>query len=443
MIRKLLNTFMLAGGILLLCSCSSDLDVDIDQSAENAVKRYVEGDYPSLGDVGVEIIGKDVTLSSKVYNLGDYILRNYSYGFLISSEYEVPPFQTGNGVTRQMCNNCTADGDFNKTVSTLKKSLQYYARAYAIIKDAENNPDTIYSSVTEFMIEDIKPMLETMPVVNRAKRGACVFARFTRTGNVDLSKWGVCVSRQPMPTPNNCDDIQYAVDTCKIEGYEGEFGAFFEVLEPRTLYHTRAFAITTDKDTIYGENRVFRTSEGGNYDWSWAKNESGARTAGAYDRITEAMDSAKYYYNNYSNLYLRARVEYNEGVQTADCSYGGWIRFGKNSRYQWVGTAQHETAHGLGVGTCWNWRTLINYDGDHKWTKPVATRTLRAVMNDQTLKLSGDSQHFWPGGINQREEVTNGTGNNYGVYVKNERMLSCNAMILNGMQIDGLACPRE
>jgi len=134
-------------------------------------------------------------------------------------------------------------------------------------------------------------------------------------------------------------------------------------------------------------------------------------------------------------------VEYNTGVQTADCSYGGWIRFGPNSRYQWVGTAQHETAHGLGVGTAGNWRTLIDYNGERKWTKPVATRTLRAVMNDQTLRISADGAHFWPGGINQREEVTNGTANSYGVYVKNERMLRCNAMILNGMQIDGLSCP--
>ena len=221
----------------------------------------------------------------------------------------------------------------------------------------------------------------------------------------------------------------------------GEFGAFFETLEPRTMYHVRAFAITAARDTIFGEDRVFRTTEGGNYGWRWASNESGARTAGAYDRITEAMDSASYYYNNYSNLYLRASVEYNTGVQTADCSYGGWIRFGPNSRYQWVGTAQHETAHGLGVGTAGNWRTLIDYNGERKWTKPVATRTLRAVMNDQTLRISGDGSHFWPGGINQREEVTNGTANSYGVYVKNERMLRCNAMILNGMQIDGLSCP--
>ncbi len=184
---------------------------------------------------------------------------------------------------------------------------------------------------------------------------------------------------------------------------------------------------------------MFRTTRGGQYSWRWASNEQGARNDGAYDRITEAMDSASYYYNNYSNLYLSASVEYNTGVPTADCSWGGWIRFGSNSRYQWVGTAQHETSHGLGVGTAGNWGSLCV---SGQWVKPIANRTLRAVMHDQSLTIKGDSQHFWPGGINQREEVTNGTTNSYGESIRNERMLRANAMILNAMQLDGLSGPR-
>ena len=435
---KLLSFFLLSGIMALLINCSADMEADNDLTS---VKHREAGDHPSLTDVKINLSSQGVEFTSGVLDLGEYTLKNLGYGFLVSSEHEVPPLQFGGGVIRATCNSVNEDNEFTKLVTNVQKDVFYYVRAYAIIRDSENNADTLFSNVSTFTYTTIKPVLETMPVVNRAKRGACVFARFKECGNEKLSKWGVCLSRDPLPTPKNCEDVQYAVDTCKLEGYLGEFGAFFETLEPRTLYHTRAFVITTAKDTIFGEDRVFRTSDGGNYGWHWASNEEGARKAGAYDRITEAMDSASYYYNNYSNLYLRASVEYNEGVQTADCSYGGWIRFGANSRYQWVGTAQHETAHGLGVGTAGNWRTLIDYNGERKWTKPVATRTLRAVMNDQTLRISGDGQHFWPGGINQREEVTNGTANNYGVYIKNERMLRCNAMILNGMQIDGLGCP--
>jgi len=436
--KKLLNIFLLSGIMALLMSCSADMDLD---NTSESTKHRAAGDYPSLTDVKVEMNNSGVNMTSGVIDLGDYTLKSLGCGFLVSSEFEVPPFQFGDGVTRYICNSVSENNEFEKLATNIQKDVKYYVRAYAIIRDASNVADTIFSNVSSFIYSKIDPVLETMPVVNRARRGACVFARFKDGGNEKLSKWGVCLSRNPLPTPKNCEDVQYAVDTCKLEGYMGEFGAFFETLEPRTMYHVRAFVITAARDTIFGEDRVFRTTEGGNYDWRWASNESGARTAGAYDRITEAMDSASYYYNNYSNLYLRARVEYNTGVQTADCSYGGWIRFGPNSRYQWVGTAQHETAHGLGVGTAGNWRTLIDYNGERKWTKPVATRTLRAVMNDQTLRISADGAHFWPGGINQREEVTNGTANSYGVYVKNERMLRCNAMILNGMQIDGLSCP--
>ena len=60
------------------------------------------------------------------------------------------------------------------------------------------------------------------------------------------------------------------------------------------------------------------------------------------------------------------------------------------------------------------------------------------MLKDQQQVLKGDGTHFWNGGINQREEVTNGTTNSHGVVIKNERMLKTNALIVNGMRIDGL-----
>ena len=436
--RHLLSCLLATAAVsMLFYSCSSELDDEFEDYLSTGSRA--ESGMPRLADVTIDLTSKAATYHSQALEIGENTVRNY--GFLISTTEKLPPMDTGKGSTRKICTSMDEDGSFEFTQSDVLRDTTYYVRSFMRIKTPENKIDTIYSTVSTFRIAKILPRLETMTVENRARRGACVFARFTDSGNATLLKWGLCISQSPLPTPDNCLDVQLAVDTCKQKGYEGEFGAFFEVLEPKTLYHTRAFAITTDHDTIYGEDRIFRTSIGGNYAWEWGANEDGARSAGAHARIEEAMDSASFYYNNYSNLYLRAHVEYNAGVPTADCSYGGWIRFGSNSRYQWVGTAQHETAHGLGVGTCWNWRTLINYNGDRHWTGKCATRTLRAVMNDQTLQITGDTQHFWPGGINQREEVTNGTANSYGVYVKNERMLRCNAMILNGMQIDGLSCP--
>ena len=195
---------------------------------------------------------------------------------------------------------------------------------------------------------------------------------------------------------------------------------------------------------IYGNDRIFQTTRGGNYTWSWASNEEGARNAitdgvSAYDRITEAMDSAQYYYTNYSNLNKHISVEYNEGVPTADCAITGWMRFGKELRYQWVGTAQHEISHAMGVGTASNWRALIQYDsGVRQWSQPIANEALQVMLKDMTQVIHGDTQHFWNGGINQREEVTNGTTNSHGVTIRNADMLKANALILNGMREDGL-----
>lgn len=416
--------------LLAAASCASDLD---DETL-NAIVTRGSTPLPVLSQFNVNIVASSATFKANYQEDASYKLRNY--GFIYSTTQEVPPFEIGNGTLRRSVRNIDANGDFTMTVN-LNTNTTYWSRAYAIVENLESaERDTIYTEVVQFTIEETPPVIQTMKVVNISKMGAAVFARFISPGNMPVSKFGICLSNHPHPTPD--DYVEYTRDTCKIEGYQGEFGGFFEELTGSTLYYTRAFAQLKSKEIIYGEERIFRTSTGGDYSWQWAANYEGAVKAKANKRIEIAMDSAAYYYNNYSNLYLRVNVEYNEGVQTADCSFGGWIRFGKNERYQWVGTAQHETAHGLGVGTTWDWSE--HFSGN-VWQGKNAQRTLRAVMHDQSLDLHGDGQHFWPGGINQREEVTTGTSNNYGEYIKNERMLRANAMILNAFYLDDLYMP--
>ena len=418
--------------VALLGSCTSDLD-------EELVATRASGDTPAVATPTVVVNTSSATLTSQITGIDDYTVRNY--GFVYSAVDSLPGYTVSSTNKRLRVTSRDDDGTFTGELSSLTMNTLYYARAYAIAIDSENVNDTIFSGTVTFSLTKVTPEIELMPITNRAKRGACVFAKFTNPGNLDLVKYGISYSTSQYPTVT--DDGETANDTCAYDGYEGEFGAFFQVLEPQTLYYVRAWAITAE-DTVYSNQRMFRTTEGGRYSWAWASNYSGAVSDGAADRIEEAMDSAAYYYNNYSNLYLSASVEYNTGVTTADCSYGGWIRFGATERYQWVGTAQHETSHGLGVGTASNWATLIDYgttNNTHIWQGECGQRTCRAIMHDQTQQLKGDSQHMWPGGINQREEVTTGTDNNYGETIKNERMLRGNAMICNALQIDGLACP--
>ena len=427
--KKLLNAMAVAVATIIgimFVSCSDD-------AVDEVLPTVTRSEYGNVNVIEMSaptVTGRSVTFNAKVLNICDAGVKKV--GFTYSNKNPLPEPKSGTNSLRTTAK-LAADSTFSSTVNSLTEEVTYYVRAFAV----SNNADTVYSDIYCFEAEVVLPSVTTMPVVNRARLGAVVFGKFNVKGTKPLKSWGVCMATTPLPTINDMKEV--ARDTCKISGFEGEFGVFFQQLTPDELYFVRSYVETTDGRVFYGENRMFRTTRGGQYSWQWASNVEGAKAAGAYDRITEAMDSASYYYNNYSNLYLSAHVEYNTGVPTADCSWGGWIRFGSNARYQWVGTAQHETSHGLGVGTAGNWSSLCV---NGKWVKPIANRTLRAVMRDQSLSISGDSQHFWPGGINQREEVTNGTQNSYGESIQNERMLRANAMILNAMSLDGLGGPR-
>ena len=76
-----------------------------------------------------------------------------------------------------------------------------------------------------------------------------------------------------------------------------------------------------------------------------------------------------------------------------------WV--GSNTRYMLVGTAIHEMAHFLGSGTTSQWKALIV---NNTWTGKTGSDLLKSTTGE-TLK--GDAVHFWPYGINQKEEITN------------------------------------
>jgi hypothetical protein len=126
----------------------------------------------------------------------------------------------------------------------------------------------------------------------------------------------------------------------------------------------------------------------------------------AYTLITEAMDMAVYYYNCYANITKALNVSYNSGVQTADGNINGSIRFGGTQYMEYV-TAMHEIAHTVGIGTASNWMSFLplpDGGGTRIWTGANATAELRAITGVATDVVNGDSQHFWPYGLNYESE---------------------------------------
>lgn len=126
----------------------------------------------------------------------------------------------------------------------------------------------------------------------------------------------------------------------------------------------------------------------------------------AYARIEAAMDSALGYYNTLTTLGEVLKVQYDASVPTADASFGGPIRFGSTRTYMYVGTAMHEIAHTLGSGTTPEYEALVV---DGIFTGARATKTLREIADDSTAVLHGDTQHFWPYGLNYASEIKSAT----------------------------------
>jgi hypothetical protein len=121
----------------------------------------------------------------------------------------------------------------------------------------------------------------------------------------------------------------------------------------------------------------------------------------SYDLITEAMDKAVEYYNCYTNITKATTVTYVPSVETADGSSNGSIRFGGKDYMEYI-TAMHEIAHTVGVGTVSQWSPhLVN----GVWNGQQATAKLRELTGIQDDEVHGDSQHFWPYGLNYTSEV--------------------------------------
>ncbi|MCF0217064.1 MAG: RICIN domain-containing protein [Fibrobacteraceae bacterium] len=133
------------------------------------------------------------------------------------------------------------------------------------------------------------------------------------------------------------------------------------------------------------------------------------------------MDSAVKIYNTYASLTKHINVYYSTGVPTAEASSNGDLRFGKERSYMFVGTAMHEMAHTLGMGTTQDYKNMLK-DGVFQGEKAQAK--LKELTGDNSQVLKGDAQHFWPYGLNYASEV------------KSEQDLIFHAQIVEAMYQD-------
>ena len=466
--KRLKNLFFVVG--LLFATLSARGQLEFTFSGLTGVKqtRLTDGtllvqlpagtDLSKMSTYGMsaKIAGTSVALSDIV---PDPSTQTYTDGGLNSFYYKGQNFQVRFSAGEYFTAVMFTDASIGSTSSrvTAEELAAYAQRIAGMGKEGgrhfsfEALPGYTPKADIAFYLGDMTSTNSPSPIVhtvdkyfNVTKKCAVVTGQFESFGNnATVTEYGLCYSTSANPTVT-ANTYKKAVDYATEDAtfgtqLEGVFGVYFDNLTASTTYHVRAYCTYTmngTTSTVYGEDKEFTTTAGSGFTWAWEGGETPSAEVKA--RIEEAMNGAKEYYTDYCNLYKWCGTSYHSGVQTADCSLRSdgscYIRFGPGERYQWVGTAQHEISHGYGVGQTSAWAGYSN-----PLNFPTATLTLRVFLQDMTMLISHDSMHYWPGGINQREEVTNGTSNNKGTYTcKNEEMLKCNAMILNGMSKDGM-----
>lgn len=242
------------------------------------------------------------------------------------------------------------------------------------------------------------PKVTTNPYVARGATFALGRSAIELPEGARQLEAGFCWSTDPEPTVADFRSTKVFSHNGRIYHMKG--------MEPSTVYYVRAYSITTDYAVGYGEPVKIITIPKGTITWTYNPNDA---PADANERILAATEGAVNYWNECTSISgYHITVNYNAGVPTADCSYGGWIRMGANASYQAIGTVMHEMNHGVGVGQHTVW---YGPDSPYRetgetglWYGVRTTELIRFLQNDPTAYLHGDKTHMWPYGINGAHE---------------------------------------
>ncbi|MEO6524371.1 MAG: hypothetical protein ABIN91_21985 [Mucilaginibacter sp.] len=306
----------------------------------------------------------------------------------------------------------SGSGAFTSSITGLTASTTYYVRAYAT-----NKGGTSYGNEMIFNTADILSATFTIPpmfIIGSAL--AAVDVQVVADGGSAITERGICwgLNANPLITDKKAKHSSIGI---------GKFRGLLSGLTERTSYHLRAYAIN-GKGVSYSSDVTFKTIGKGNV--TYTINKSAAPTAdetAAYARMQFAADSAVWYLNNYTSATKQVTLNYVPGVATADATNQGWIRYGSDPTYQKLRTTLHEMNHTLGTGTT-TWWTGIIVGGKHQGQN--TNTILNQIQNSTGAQLSGDSQHWWPYGLNQDSEVTSSWDYVY------------NCLIIEAMRKDGL-----
>jgi len=290
------------------------------------------------------------------------------------------------GLTDNKVISASSSNSSSVSLTGLTPGSVIYIRAYATNLTKTSFGEQISFTTSSYSLA----LVETVSAVYNysTNKVTCVGNVKNNGGCGSIIERGVCWSTTKTPT---IADSKYASGASV-----GQYYAMMSNLSLNSTYYVRAYA-TNCAGTAYGAALSVKPLMG---NVTYTLDIDSAANPVPYRMIKIAMDSACVYYNRYTPFRCNIYVYYNAGIPTAQASYHGSIGFGPNTRYMWVGTAIHEMAHFMGSGTTTAWQAKVV---GGVWTGTTASALLK-TLTGETLK--GDSQHFWPYGINQKEEIT-------------------------------------
>jgi len=303
-------------------------------------------------------------------------------------------------------------GEFSTSISGLEASSVYYVRSYAT-----NAGGTNYGNELQFTTAAVTGAeFALSPLFIAGSTLASCDAEIKNDGGATITERGICWATSAAPTVGS--------NRMAAGAGIGKFRVTIKNLAEKTTYYLRAYAVNAS-GISYSEELSLKTIAKGNITYTF--NKSAAPTAeetAAYSRLQVAIDSAVWYLNNYTSAKRHVYLNYVPDVPTADANSEGWMRFGSNSSYQNLRTMLHELNHTIGNGTTSFWTNNLILNGVYQGV--YANQVLRYITADAAAQIKGDTQHFWPYGLNQNSEVTSSWDYVY------------NCLIVEGMRRDGL-----
>ena len=385
--------------LLVITSCSSG-----GSNSDSAVIEEPE----NLGSLAMlktneaeDILATQASVWGVLENNGGTTVteRGVCYGVNTNPSYEG---------TKKIASVTKGSGEFKVGLTNLEGATVYYARAYVV-----NKKGVAYGNQISFKTKDLaSPYLVLGAIKVAGAQDLFLDVELKEHGDLTIQEIGLVYSTTKEPTVANNKIPRNTV--------ESKFKQRITNLTPETLYYVRPYAVTSN-GVIYGEESIISTIKKGNFTYSFNQNGADAATV---TRIKAAFDLATQYYNNFTSIVKHVTVNYSPGTPTADATFAGWINMGANTGYQKAGTAMHEMAHTVGVGTHAKYWELM-YAGT--WHGTRANEILQMMTNTPTAVVKGDNTHFWPYGVNGAQEDD---GSDF--------LYMMNALIVQGMKSDGM-----